>query len=322
MKYIKQRKLFEESKYKDLKEQYGSIGLYVESLLDGCSDKERFLQVVNKYLIDYNPQIRISNAVEQIDTLDKMVLVEELEREFLNVSESLNDDIQANQFGGKGSFNSFIKVISAMGVKELNRDNKKCSKDYIVLYDCKNLVKDDLIRVLSRYQSLGLAKKSILEKEGNYGLYYSVKFNQKLYVEYGLLISEEKKKIGEFNLNTSNLRSLLGLKSKVLANFTDDFNTADLTKLITLSKIKMELDSYEPGYYQQKDSSYIDTKNYVVNLDVCGLGEWSGPNSKEGEVEKYKSAFNEWILSKKWGEYVLTSVSANKFWFKFKIKMK
>lgn len=322
MKYIKGRNIFEESKYQDLKSEYGSIGLYVESLLDKCSDKDRFLQVVNKYLVDYNPQIRLSNAIDQIDALDKMILVDEIEREFLNLSESLSDEIKSNQFGGKGSFNSFIKVISAMGVKELNRDNKKSSKDYVVLYDCKDLVRDDLIRVLNRYQSLGLAKKTIIEKEGNYGLYYSVKFNQKLYIEYGILVGDEKSKIGEFNLNSSNLKNLLSSKSKILSQFINDFKSIDINKLILLSKIKIEMDKYEPGYYQKKNSSYIDTEKYIVNLDVCGLGEWSGPNCKEGEVEKYKLDFNGWVLSKNWGDLVLTSVSANNFWFKFKIKMK
>lgn len=321
MKYIKKRIL--ESKYEDLKKEYGSLGQYAEHIGDECQDKERFEQIVNKYLVDYNPQIRIANSVEQLTQWDKMTLISELERECL-VTESLSDDIAANEFGGKGSFGSFIKVLTALGIKELTIDNKKCSKDYIILYDYKMINKDDLLRVLNRFQSLGLAKKKVTESDKpTFGAYYAVKYNQKLYIEYGLLIEEDKKeKIGEFVLNSSSLKSLLNLKNAPITQFIESFKSADLSKLIELSRIKKDLEIYSPGYFNKKSESYITIKDYVIQVDVYGLGEWSGPNLGELELDKYKDNFNEWVLTKKWSSEVLTSVKASDFWFHFKIKLK
>lgn len=320
MKYIRNR-IFE-AKYKDIESEYGSIGNYIEYIGDNTDDKELFDQIVNKHLTDYNPKIRIANSVETINTFDKLLLVDELERECL-IKEDLQSDIIDNTVGGKGSFTSFLKVLTAAGIKELKVDNKKCAKEYLIVYDSDNIQKDELLRVLNRFQSLGLAKKKITESTAeNYGTYYSVKFNNKLYIEYGLLLDNKKEKIGEFVLNKQTLDSLLSLNNKVISQFKDDFKDVDLSNITFLSKIKNDLNLYSPGYFRSKSEVYLDIKNNVAILDVYGLGEWSGPELKEGELEKYKNEFNSWVLSNKWNSKVLTSIKASDFWIQFKIKIK
>ena len=112
------------------------------------------------------------------------------------------------------------------------------------------------------------------------------------------------------------------MKNAPITQFIESFKSADLSKLIELSRIKKDLEIYSPGYFNKKSESYITIKDYVIQVDVYGLGEWSGPNLGELELDKYKDNFNEWVLTKKWSSEVLTSVKASDFWFHFKIKLK
>jgi len=69
-------------------ESYSSKGEYVEHLQDIVDDQERFGYILNKYLVDIDPEIRIANAVNTLSDHNQKLLIAELERE-LNVNKGV-----------------------------------------------------------------------------------------------------------------------------------------------------------------------------------------------------------------------------------------
>lgn len=318
MKYILERN----NRYLELSKEYGSLGKYIEHLGDVCNDKELYQSIIGKYLKDYNPQIRISNAVDTLDSIfDKKQLIKELEREVL-VKESfeISDDLSKNTKLGKQSFNTFLKVLSALNIGDVKPDYINCPDNFIQIYDYLNIDINILKSVLKRFKSFQTFINEITDEHK--GVYFGLKFNNKLYVEYGLIKNESRDIIGEFKVGSKELEHIKSIKNKNITSFIGELNKLNLDKLDILNKIRIEIDGFNPGHFQSKGKPIVKIGDNYISFKIKGLGEWNGPDLKDGELDKYKKEIKVWISSKKWKDSVLVSVNASSYNFTFTIKIK
>jgi len=318
MKYIFERS----NRYLSLSKEWGSLGKYIEHIGEICKDKELYQTIVNKYLKGYNPQVRISNAIDTLDSIfDKKQLIRELERQVL-VKESLEieEDLSKNTKLGKQSFGTFLKVLSALNIGDVKEDYINCPSNFIEIYDYKNIDINKLKTVLSRFKSFKLFVPEISEE--HIGIYFGLKYESKLFIEYGLIKKDSRDVIGEFKVGSKELESIKSLVNKNITSFQERLKSIDLNKLSILNRIRLEIDGFNPGHFQSKSKPVIKLLDNCIKITIKGLGEWIGPNLKDGELDKYKKEIKLWINSKKWKDSVLVSVNANSYNFSFTIKVK
>lgn len=318
MKYILERN----NRYLELSKEWGSLGKYIEHIGTICEDKDLYQRIVNKYLKGYDPKVRISNAIDTLDSIfDKKQLVKELEREVL-VKESLDieQDLSKNTKLGKQSFTTFLKVLSALNIGDVKPDYVNCPDSFIQIYDYLNIEINNLKTILNRFRSFQSFVPEINEEHT--GIYFGLKYTNKLYVEYGLIKKDTREVIGEFKVGQKELENIKTINNKNVQSFKDELNKLNLSKLDILNKIRIEIDGFNPGHFQSKGKSVIKLGDDYIKFNIKGLGEWNGPDLKEGELDKYKKEIKVWINSQKWKDSVLVSVTASSYNFTFTIKIR
>lgn len=313
-----------ENKYEEYKDEHDTLGEYVEYLQDNIEDKERFAQILGKYL-KADTDVRISNAVNVLPEVDQRFLIRELERE-LGINESvetdeIKNDVADTTLSGKWGFNSFIKVITALGIPDIKPDFDNCPKDFAIYYSFNNVDSYKLSNILGRFRSLKLAKQLVDDSDDEIvGVYFGLKSKGNLfYMEYGLLLDDVRKVFGEFKFGKRVLGELSKHKSKSLVSLKEELSKTSLEDLKILMKVKSDLSNLSPGFYYKKSNPAI--KDNVLIQGYYGLGSWEKGMMKSDTIDELKSEFKEWILTQRWRKKVLFSVKADKFWVYFKIKV-
>ena len=321
--------IINENKYKDLEEKWGSLGSYVENIKKEINEDDQleFLRVVGKYL-ESKPDIRLGNAVDLLNEFDRRRLVNELQNDFLTenhtsiTTKEFLSDIEDISLSGKGGFNSFIKVINALNLPEIEPDVDNCPKDFALIFSMESLNKERLLSIMGRFKSLKPAVRIINNIEENIiGLYFGLKYESKrFWVEYGLLADDKRYIIGEFKFGSPQYKKMMKKENRSLKQFQKEMENVDLKDLKTLMKVKDDFTNFSPGYFHRKSNAII--KDNVLIQGYYGIGKWdSGVLNKESYT-KLKDEFKEWVLSHKWKEDVLINIKPGKFWVYFKIKLK
>jgi hypothetical protein len=228
----------------------------------------------------------------------------------------IKESNDTQKWGGWGVFNSFLKVIVATGKPSPERC-KQCPDNFLMMWNTLSVEKPDLERFLKRFGSLTSFSDKI--QNDSIKLYFGVKYNKQLIVEYGIL-DNVKIKIGEFVLNKSAFNKLKTIKTKALVEFLKDTRGYDINVLKILNKIKGELIDYEPGKYISKTG--INIENGILEISFYGLGKWENGEFVD-DIEEYKDHFKGWILSRKWNKFVQVLVAPSKnMELVYKIKLK
>lgn len=152
-------------------EDFNSFGEWLESL----SDDEYILNIVNRYIDDHNklyggqdinPTIDLVNAVNLLDDRVKNEIKSQIDK-YLEIgieekkptlisstdtSELLGESIEVQSevsMAGKGIFNSFLKSLTALGLKESNPNWALCPEDFLLYYSFENLNVDAVRQIFA-----------------------------------------------------------------------------------------------------------------------------------------------------------------------------
>lgn len=316
-----------ENKYVELDDDWGSLGEYVEKIEKAVkSDDEKkteFIRIIGKHL-DSKADIRVSNAVDLLPEYDQRLLVKELEDTFLvkeGVAQEFMDDIKDVSLSGKGGFNSFLKVITALNLPEIKPNVDNCPQSFSIIYSMESLNKERLLKVLRRFRSLSSGIRIIENINDNIiGIYFGLKHDGgRFYIEYGILADDKRYVIGEFKFGSSQYKKMMSNNNKVLKSFQEEMKEVDLKDLKLLMKVKDDFTNFSPGYFHKKSNSII--KDNVLIQGFYGVGNWNNGILDKESYDNLKQEFKEWVLTQKWKDQVLVNIKPGKFWVYFRIKM-
>lgn len=316
-----------ENKYVELDGDWGSLGEYVEKIEKAINKdvdkKTEFIRILGKHL-DSKTDIRVSNAIDLLPEYDQRLLVKELEETFLvkeSVADEFMDDIKDITLSGKGGFNSFLKVITALNLPEIKADIDNCPKEFSIIYSMNSLNKERLLSTLQRFRSLSSGVRILQNVDDSIiGIYFGLKYDGgRFYIEYGVLADDKRYVVGEFKFGSPQYRKMMEDKNKVLKPFQDEMKEVDLKDLKLLMKIKGDFTNFSPGYFHRKSNSMI--KDNVLIQGYYGVGNWVDGTLDKESYDSLKNEFKEWVLTQKWKDKVLVNIKPGKFWVYFRIKM-
>lgn len=308
-----------------INENYNSIGEWIESL----SNDEYINNIINRYIKDIDPSISLSNAINILNDNDKNDIKYQIDNYLKNgiieknpiISTSVEiDELNESDISssGKGIFTSFLKSLTAMGQKESKPNWDICPSDFLLYYHYNNLNSDLVKQIFSRFRSLSRYIDLIDYGKNEVDIYFGVKCNGQF--EYGLDYDKIKKRIGEFKLSQSVIRWICNIESKSASSIKKELVNLSYNDIITLGKIKYDMNEYKPGYYENRMNPIISDK--IISFGYHGLGKWDNGKLDNDDLVKIKNNFTNWILTKKWNNKVLISIKSSSFWVYMQIKLK
>lgn len=306
---------------------FNSLGEWIESLMDD----EYIRNIVGRYTKESDPSVDLSNAINILDDNTKKEIksqvdnylqngIEEKEPQFListdleQLTEALAEDIT---IAGKGIFTSFLKSLTSLGQKEAQPSWEKCPQDFLIYYYYPNLQSESVKQIFSRFKSLTRYIDLIDYQKNEVDLYFGIKCDGEF--EYGLHY-ENNHPIGKFKLSQTAIKWICQLDSKSAFSLKKELVNLTYADILTFGKIKSDMASFQPGYFEKKLSPSI--KDRVISFGYYGIGRWDNGKLDEGEFQNIKNNFTTWLLSKKWGSKVLISVKPMSFWVYLHIKLK
>lgn len=318
---------------------FESFGKWIESL----SGDEYVLNIVNRYIDDHNklyngedidPTIDLSNAVNLLDDKVKNEIKFQIENYLqtgiqekeplvlpsTDTSELLGESIQAQaevSVAGKGIFHSFLKSLTALGLKESNPEWSLCPEDFLLYYSFRNLKSDLVKQIFTRFRSLERYTHLIDYGKNELNLYFGLNCSGQF--EYGIEY-DTRFAIGKFKLSQSVIKWLLSIDSKSASSLKKEIVNLNYLDMITLGQIKNDMKSFSPGYFEKKLSPML--RDRVITFGYYGVGRWDNGKLDEGEYQNIKNNFTNWLMTKKWSSKVLISVKPESFWLYIHLKIK
>lgn len=306
-------------------EENKSIGEWVESLYD--SD-DYVKNIVNRYIEEIDSDIRLANAInildERIQKEIKYYIDQYLENGIeekepvvdasTDVEELLESEITV---AGKGVFSSFLKTLTALGQKEKTADFDNCPDEFILFYYYPNMESAAVKSIFQRFRSLSTYSDLIDYGKNEVNIYFGIKNNAEL--EYGIMY-EDRTAFGSFKLSTSVIKWINNLESKSAFSLKKELVNLNYSDILTLGKIKNDMMSYNPGYFESKMKPTLSDR--VISFGYQGIGKWDNGRIDQGEFMNIKNNFVNWLMSKKWSSKVLISVAPGSYWIYFHLKLK
>lgn len=305
-----------------LNESYGgfrTIGEYIESL---SKDNDFALNIISQYTKDINPSVRLANSINILpkskqELILKLILDEKRGIEKTGkvdvisyTSANLNESFDS--LAGKKIFQCFLKVITALGQKEISYNSEKTPKDYIFYFETNLLELNDVKSVMTRYKYFDQKINNIDYTFNFCNLYYGIKVTGLF--EYGIRTEDHFIIIGQFNLTTSILKYFFDLTSPSSKGLKKQIATLDLNQIFLLGKVKQAMESFSPGIFQKK------LKPSVTD-NIISFGYYD-ERVELNEVENIKSNLKSFLIPFKWSDKLQVSVttSGNHLFLNIKIK--
>lgn len=321
MKLKKYNEFISESNSND----FNSLGEWVESLIDD----EYIKNIITRYTKDIDPSIKLSNAINILDDQTKSEIKSQIDNYLENgieekdptiIASTCIDELKKSEtvMAGKGVFSSFLKSLTALGQKMIEPNWEKCPEDYLLFYYCDNLDAQLVRDIFNRFRSLSRYNEMIDYGKNEVDLYYGVKCDGNF--EYGILYEGQMLPIGRFKLSSSAIKWITNLESKSAHSLKKELVNLNYDNIITLGRIKTDMKTFQPGYYEKKMKPIL--KDKVISFGYYGVGRWDNGKLDEDDFINIKTNFINWLLSKKWGNKVLISLKSQSFWLYIHIKLK
>lgn len=311
-------------KYNQFIKESHSFGEWVESVSE---DNDDLLNIISQYTQDVDPTVRLANAINILSESQQKELRKRIQDHLSGVEQPQDVDVSVNvdatqivesvQLSGKNIFKSFLKAITAMGLKEHAIDWSKVPDNFLIYFSFENVDVSKLKLILGRFKSLSMYINSIDYTFNLCSIYFGIKTDMTF--EYGFKTGEMTP-IGKFSMNKSNLNWLLLLDSPSAAPLKRQLIDLDINKILLFSKIKTEMSKWNPGYAEKKSAPQIS--NDVITFGYYGVGKWSNGKLDESDFETIKNNFKTWLSKFKWSERILVSVTSSSFWVYFNFKLK
>lgn len=308
-----------------IRENIESLGYRVESLYD---TDDYVKNIVNRFIGEIPADVRLSNAVNLLD--------DETKKEI----NSLLDDYQKNGIqdkeptvkfstdveplteseitpGGKGAFTSFLKVMTALGQKDVVCDFENCSEDFLLYYPSTPIETATTKAVLGRYKSLARFVEDVDYTQNELRLYFAITCDGEL--EYGA-VADERSRFGGFKLTGSSIKWINSLDLKSAFSLKKELVNLSDKDIRLIGKIKKDMSVYNPGYNEGTSAPTLTDR--VISFGYKGVGKWDNGKLDEGEFQNLKSNFVNWVMTQKWGGSVLVSIKPLSYWLYIHIKLK
>jgi hypothetical protein len=305
------KKYFEFSQYGN----HNTLGEYIESL---CND-EFIKSIVGEYTKEMDPQIRVSNSVNLLGDYEKIQLLKRIESH-LNGSDSepqitASVDVgeEIDESYGKGIFTTFLKCLTALGLKD-NQPIKETPDNFLILFKFEKLDYLKVESVFKRFKSLQILD---IQYTPDMGLYFGIKING--FLEYGY-IDDKMNKVGEFPLKKSTLNWIKISDLKSLSGIKKSLTDLSYNDIILLGKIKSEMGKFKPDYFEQKMTPHVQDK--MIVFGYYGYGNWNMGKLNDTDLIKIKESVKEYLSNYRWSSNVLVNITPSKFWTYIKIKIK
>tara|TARA_R110000772_G_scaffold66676_3_gene148353 strand:+ start:2770 stop:3984 length:1215 start_codon:yes stop_codon:yes gene_type:complete len=268
--------------------------------------------------------IRISNSVNLLNAYDQMLLVKKLQDKF-EITERVKFDLDIEEgknmsILGQIGFNSFLKVLSALNLPNIEINRESCPNDFFLMFITEKLNLDRLMTVFKRFKSMGPISDLLSKSNESLRVYFGLKYNNRLMLEYGIVKNEKRIVVGEYVLSKKNWDKLKEKKSSPLKSLHAQIAHIDIKELKKLMRIKGEISNFSPGYYNEKTNPYIENNTLVQGYE--GTGQWHSGTITSKSYNEIKSTFKEWVVTQKWAKDVEFNIKPEKFWIWIKIKMK
>jgi hypothetical protein len=299
---------------------FNSLGEWVESLIEDQYVKN----IINRYTQDIDPEIELSNAINVLDKRIQNEIRTQIENYLQNGIQEKEPEVLAStdlemlgESAGKGIFTSFLKSLTALGQKETNPNFEKCPDNFLLFYYYPNLDATIVKQIFTRFKSLSMYLDTIDYGKNEVNLYFGLKSDGVF--EYGIEY-DNLTPIGQFKINQSIIKWMLSLESKSAHSLKKELVNLTLVDILTLSKIKSDMTTFNPGYHEKKGQVII--KDRIISFAWYGVGKWDNGKLDDGELMNIKTNFTNFVLGKKWGEKILISIKPSSFWLNIHIKLK
>lgn len=303
--------------------------------VDQLMHDEDAARIINKYITEPEKHLTPGNAVNLLDDNSKASLKKELDDyqnmgvvdkeptvEFTTVEPSIDTVVESFDEseitpGGKGAFTSFLKVMTALGQKDVVSNPTLCP-DGFILYYLSGIMETTVVKsVLGRYKSLSRFVDDVDYSHNELRLYFGVRCDGD--IEYGSF-SEDARPFGSFRISASSIKWLSGLDLRAAFSLKKEIVNLTPMDVKILGKIKSDMMTYEPGYNEEKMKPTLTDR--IISFGFKGVGKWDNGVLDQGEMDNIKSNFTSWVMGKSWGSKVLVSIKAGSYWLYIHIKLK
>ena len=302
-----------------------SIPDQIVSLVDGDSYAQ---SLVSQYCADIDPTVDLVSAISLLDIktqnkilnlIKKYRLNKDIEDSIIGTHTDLNLLEESNKtIAGKNVFDCFLKVLTALGQKNIKPNWEKTPENFLIYYITDDLVYLDIRMITSRFKYLDLLFQNLSTSTQFAQLYFGLSCNMSM--EYGIVFQDSSFKIGEFNFSEDVFQSTINSQLLSLTNFKYFLRNLNFNKLRLLCKIKNEVSKFDPGYYEQKTNPVIH--NDVLSFGYYGIGRWDDGFMDNNEYESIKNKFRNFLIQFKWVDNVKISVVTRNLWIYLNIKIK
>jgi len=299
------------------KDEHHSLGEYIEDL----SKNDEFIQmIIGEYTKEVDPSISISNAINVLDDMDKVQLLKRVELHLNNhqgdvdVTTTTPVDLLEESYG-KNVLTTFMKCLTALGFKDNTPESKEVPSEFLLFFKFSGIDSSKIESVFKRFKSLQSIQ--IDYSQPQMGLYFGIRNEGQF--EYGYYY-DELISIGQFKLNKSSFNSLKLSDLKATSGLKKLLVSLNLEDVILMGKIKVEMDKFQPGYFEQKSTPQVSDK--VISFGYYGVGKWDNGKIDEGELMNIKNNLRTFLSKYKWSEKVMININPDKFWIFINIKLK
>jgi hypothetical protein len=303
-----------------------SLGEWVEGL---CENNREILELVRPYITDTNPSVRIANAINVLESSDRNSIYKIINNYLNNVNkeptigasvdmtnESENTELNA----GKNVFNSFLKVITSLGLKDI-RPNWDSIPDSFLLFFQYKCEFASVSEKIERFPSLNMFKEKIPKE--NCRLYFGIKTD--LIFSFGFMQNEEGNDdkiipIGTFKMNKAAIRYLQLIESASAAHLKRELAYLNPENLAMICKIAKHIKQYHPGDTEKRSFKINDG---ILEFGYKGLGKWESGKMDEEELQKIKKGFVAHLCKINIHDKLLAAIrNGTESWVTFSVKLK
>lgn len=329
----------------DIESKYHSLGEWVENL---CEQNKEILELVRPYLEDTNPTVRISNTINVLETTDKksvykivtdylngtgrktdirtfVDMTNESEAQFFKKEKEDKTELNA----GKNVFTSFLKVITALGLKDIKPNWDNIPDDFLLFFEYKS-DRNNIIERMQRFTSLSMFIERV--PQNNPRLYFGIKNN--LTFSFGFYQDDETSptssishepnhtnkivQIGSFSMNRSAIKYLQLLESAAAAHLKRELAYLNPDNLKIICGISKHMKTFHPGNTEKRSFRITDG---TLEFGYHGLGKWN--DGKPENLEEVKKGFRDHLLKLKGNENLqMKIVFGENLWLYCIIKIK
>lgn len=300
---------------KEIEHIHHTLGEWVEEL---CLKNKEIEEILRPYLDNTNPTVRISNIINTLEEYDRKS-VYKLITDYLNgagrkgeiityidlTNESTNTQIEDLK-AGKNVFNSFLKVITSLGLKDTEPNWKSMPESFILIFEY-NTDSTKLKERFNRFPSLSYFTNKI---PSNTKLYFGIKDT----MEFSFGFIEEKIiSIGAFQLNNAAFKFLQLLESQSANHLKKELAYLSIDKLKLLCSIAKHMKTYHPG-----DTS---ERSFKLNNGILEFG-YKGLTKNIQEVITIKENFRKYLQTLRGSENLQMAITPSDDWVYCAIKIK